>query len=480
MRILLVSRDRFDQDRMVAIRRRIVEQTEAADVWILAGEMQAVHRNPAERIIYAHDIREEALRAHYPLSEAELAHRLGAWSGVLPPCLYRADRRFLMSNIRARHLAIEQLYLADRIGAVLDDLRPDAVFMTGGATLIRNTVQLLAEARGIRSYRILPTNFLTPGRAGPRMWFCANNINSLSDGPLDQFGHDPAALDRHAESLIASIRDGQFQLSALARTKRGSRAALVPRAIVGDALLLIRRRDPKGEARRRLIAGIDVRRNARLATDPARLERPYLLFPLNVPDDAQLMLRAPQFVDLFSLCQQIANVLPLGLDLVLREHPGAPGMLDHGRLRAFLRRNPQARFVTGDVELADLLPGAAALVTINSTSGLEAAIADKPVLALGPAFYRHTGAVYDVDRPDDLARRIGDLLADPLAGERPAAVRRLLTRMLDEAWPPPEELRGNDTESVDRCLTEGIVQRIRALQHNASGETAPTAAASVS
>src|SRR5207247_9654847 len=56
--------------------------------------------------------------------------------------------------------------------------------------------------------------------------------------------------------------------------------------------------------------------------DPAR---PFVYFPLHVTDDYKIRRIIPHCVDQASLVEQVADALPQGPDVVLKEHPMSPG-----------------------------------------------------------------------------------------------------------------------------------------------------------
>ena len=464
VRVLLVSRDHHDLEKMAGIRRHVLKDVRAVDMHIVSGAGVS-RKHPSERDV--HYLREglgERKKEYSAFSESDLLAELVKRRRFMPVTTYKADPRYRDTSTPERDLMIEQIHFCDELNNYLDKApRPDVIFMTAGATIIRNACFLVAQAKGIRAYRMMPTHFLTPGREGPRFWFCSNNFSRISNDEIDFFDHEGENLRHHTEVLFEAIRSGQFRLSAHARSKREQRAALSWSQVAKDVLVILTGKD-KGEARSRLRATANRVRNNRLVVTGQDLCEPYILFPLNVPGDAQLTLRAAAFTDLFSICQQILNVMPAGIRLVLREHPGAPGMLSNDQLHGLLKRSPQTSFVSGDTELSDLLEGASGVITINSTSGFEAVIADKPVLLLGTAFYRASGCVYDVDSIDGLAEGVEKLLADPLKKQRQKAARETLVKLLNQAWPPPGEVRGMDEVSVDECLAEGIAQRVEKIQ----------------
>ncbi len=75
--------------------------------------------------------------------------------------------------------------------------------------------------------------------------------------------------------------------------------------------------------------------------DPAR---PFVYFPLHVTDDYKITRVIPHCVDQVSLVEQVADALPAGYDLVLKEHPMSVGRNSLSLLRR-LRRRPNVRLV---------------------------------------------------------------------------------------------------------------------------------------
>ena len=84
----------------------------------------------------------------------------------------------------------------------------------------------------------------------------------------------------------------------------------------------------------------------------------------------------------------------------MKEHPSDHGRIDYsGAFRAF----PDVVF-TKLMNTQELIEKSAAVVTVNSTVGIEAMLHLKPVITLGDAFYAVPGLVRPCGRDDELGR----------------------------------------------------------------------------
>jgi hypothetical protein len=134
-------------------------------------------------------------------------------------------------------------------------------------------------------------------------------------------------------------------------------------------------------------------RNLYSELDPSRR---FVYFPLHVTDDYKIKRVIPHCVDQASLIEQVAEALPHGYDLALKEHPMSVGRNSLGMLRR-LCRVPSVRLLDPYTSSHDLIARADAIVVISSTVGLEALMYAQPVLTLGQPFYSGFGVTLDVD-----------------------------------------------------------------------------------
>lgn len=148
---------------------------------------------------------------------------------------------------------------------------------------------------------------------------------------------------------------------------------------------------------------------ARPFYDELHETRPFVYFPLHVTDDYKIKKVIPHCVDQASIVEQVADALPAGHDLVLKEHPMSVGR-NSIRLMRRLRTRPNVRLVEPHTSSHELIKRAEAIAVISSTVGIEALLYDKPVLTLGEPFYSGYGVTLDVSSFAEIRAKIPELL----------------------------------------------------------------------
>jgi capsular polysaccharide export protein len=161
---------------------------------------------------------------------------------------------------------------------------------------------------------------------------------------------------------------------------------------------------------------------------PGELPARYVLLPFQVRTDSQLMLHSPLYGnDMEAVVRELdaalARIDP-ALRLLAKFHPHELPQVQH-RYRRLPRQYPRVCFVS-DVPMRTLLEKAQAVVTINSTTGFEALLYDRPVLALGLNFYTVPGLVNCLEQREDLEPALRTMLAGTPDRERRRAFLRFI------------------------------------------------------
>ncbi|OZC03415.1 hypothetical protein [Rubricoccus marinus] len=161
--------------------------------------------------------------------------------------------------------------------------------------------------------------------------------------------------------------------------------------------------------RRLRIAALSARSPFRAPEASAR----YAFFPLHSEPEIALHLYAPYCVDQAAVVRNVAQSLPVGVALYVKEHPA---MASAGwRSLSFyneLARTPNVYLVDGNAQ--ELVAKSEAVITITGTPGWEAAIAGKPVLTLGEVFYNALSShVTALRSPRDVAVEYERAIAAP-------------------------------------------------------------------
>jgi capsular polysaccharide biosynthesis protein len=287
---------------------------------------------------------------------------------------------------------------------IFDTHRPDYLVPDIGSETMRTAVHHVALKRGVPTFFLFYTLFPEPLRlyvdTPQAPIFEPDEIVELDDdqrAKVERFIADfrgrarPIVKDRHIAVTPGKLGDFARHIAVSATVERDN-PYLTPTRYVRHAVLQ--------RARRRLAP--------RLYThpDPARK---FVYFPLHVTDDFKVKRMTPHCVDQASLLEQVADWLPQGYDVVVKEHPRDVGRNELSFLRRVAAR-PNVRLVEPTISSHELIQNAEAIVVIGSTVGIEALLYDKPVLTLGQPWYAGYGLTVDVDSFRLLPQALGEVL----------------------------------------------------------------------
>ena len=328
------------------------------------------------------------IERHYGLASVREAY----WTD--PVCERRPERWSIDRAVR-HFIVLEQLF---------DELRPEVLVPEVGCELLRTVAHLVALDRGVRTFFLFYTIFPRPLRLYvdtmhapivPRDDLRA--LTALERAEVETFIREfkaraePIRAHRNLRVTSARIQQLGEYLAARASDDRANEY-LTPGRWLAAGLR---------ESARRPIA--------RLFYDAAHPARPFVYFPLHVTDDYKIKSVIPHCRDQAAIVEQIADALPAGYDLVLKEHPLSVGRNPLGLLRRLQgRRN--VRLVDPSTSSHELIERSCAVAVISSTVGLEATLYGKPVLTLGQPFYSGYGVTLDLDSFADLRRTVPMLL----------------------------------------------------------------------
>lgn len=112
----------------------------------------------------------------------------------------------------------------------------------------------------------------------------------------------------------------------------------------------------------------------------------YFLYPLHFHPEASTSVLAPDFIDEMHVIMSIAFRLPVGVRLVVKEHPSAVALQPFWFYQK-LSRLPNVDLVAANISAKQLARKSAAVVTVTGTLGFEAAVMNRPVICLGDVLY---------------------------------------------------------------------------------------------
>jgi hypothetical protein len=353
--------------------------------------------------------------------------------------VYYADRATdgLSEDAAARRTvdhvrAIEQL---------VDDVAPDVLVPEVGNETVRVASHLVGLERGIPVLFLLYTIFPNPLR------LTVDTLHAPIVAP-----EELRPLDPEEEAAVEAFREAFLARAKPIREYRRWR-------IEGRRARLF-----AGHVRRRLSEDRDndylhpgrllwlnvsetVRaRAARPFYDRLDPSRPFVYFPLHVTDDYKIRKVIPHCEDQASLVEQVADALPPGHDVVLKEHPMSIGR-NSLRLLRRLRTRRNIRLVEPYTSTHELIRAAEAVAVISSTVGLEALLYEKPVLTLGQPFYSGYGVTLDVDSFREIRAKVPELLR---FRPDPETIRRFLHAAMRACSPGAPVLVDRSDENAVR------------------------------
>jgi len=186
---------------------------------------------------------------------------------------------------------------------------------------------------------------------------------------------------------------------------------------------------------------------------PIKPPKKYIFVPFQVDVDSQIALYSPWIKSmeaLFEVLEKLTRYLPEGWAFVLKEHPDRIVDYSHIRTRA---DGKKLIFANGN-DSVELMKNASALLTINSSMGVQGLLFDYPVITVGQSCYSFPGLA---EHAENLAESI-ELIKqiDRLPVDREARVRfiaythkhYLLPASLVDPLPPEsaEKVRQQFTE----------------------------------
>ncbi len=203
---------------------------------------------------------------------------------------------------------------------------------------------------------------------------------------------------------------------------------------------------------------LNTKRNAKQADigNLTELPRKFLFYPLHSTPEASINTPAPYYVDQFRAIDAIRMAMPSDCVLVVKDHWSFV-MTRPTRFLKQIMRLPGVLVADYRLKAFDLMPRAAATVTVTGTAGFEAFLLGYPALALG------RGLVADcldgVTREGEIARHLRERIGKPVPTQN---VIERVARLMSARYPfyfsstgykgEPVLRRGNIREMLDALL----------------------------
>lgn len=187
------------------------------------------------------------------------------------------------------------------------------------------------------------------------------------------------------------------------------------------------------------------RRAASPAAPAARMDGPFVFVPLQVPGDSQIRYFGDWIDSVEALVRAVqvaSDHLPAGWRMVIKEHPSSRVPLGH---LVDPSRHPRCA-IDNATDTFELVRRSRAVITINSSVGLQSFYFDKPVVVLGRAFF---GFEPLVARPASQAELNARMASAEGLGFDPVLRDRFM-RYLVSAYYFPANLRAEGLDAAQR------------------------------
>jgi len=267
-------------------------------------------------------------------------------------------------------------------------------------------------------------------------------LHPRSGGPVSYRGRVvipktlPRLLDRHAPDVVV-LWNGELPMDVMVKDECRNRGipilycemAWFPQSdtvyfdwegVNGASSIRRETLVPIGSTRLRELDRFLARYHAAMAGDPAprRLPRGFLLLPLQVESDSNILRFSP-IKRMIEFVRTVRQFFPDEAILV-RPHPKAPAM------QAALPAG--CCYTEPQMDLHRLLPRAKAVVALNSTVLLEALTHFKPVIAYGEGMFSGQGVACEASEATDAEMR--KFVGEPLDAQRRARIAGFLYELI--------------------------------------------------
>ena len=128
--------------------------------------------------------------------------------------------------------------------------------------------------------------------------------------------------------------------------------------------------------------------------DKLNIQDEFLFFGFQLSIESTVTYKAFPYTNQIALVEMISRVLPYNHFLYVREHPHWPEYYSYKFLKT-LKSFPNVKIISPEISIHDILSKSKGVITLNSTTGVEALMHGKPVLSFSSNLYQgyHSSAI---------------------------------------------------------------------------------------
>lgn len=383
--------------------------------------------------------------------------------------LYQSDQDYLYKRFDENYFINKTNYTLLKLRKILEQNSIKGLFSVGGGSLFTNCFFEVLSSRSIPTFRFPTLSYLNQNSGSPRFVFFESNqylVEQKQKSDLPTWAIDLAISyyesvknkkllpDRDARKVSKS---GMFTPNSIFVWSKYLIKYMIKTALnkmgysysTFEDLLKIKTYINKLFLKYKL-----------LFQDIEIDKKPFFLMILHHPIDSQLAFRGRQFRDQIALARTIAMNLPYTHNLLIKEHPVYPGMIDHSDV-SLLVKNNKVKYLTDRFSFSELIKKCDGVITINSTAGLEAMIHEVPIFVLGNCFYSQLESVYKVDNFENLLVQFNQCLNNPKRTSRDDVIN-LLASLFELSH--PKDSKDRNQSDIPEIIFEGIQERVNKIE----------------
>jgi len=136
-------------------------------------------------------------------------------------------------------------------------------------------------------------------------------------------------------------------------------------------------------------------------------EKPIIYFPLQIEPERSLLITAPKYTNQIQVIRNIANVLPKGYELYVKEHPMSVVRSWHSvSFYKEIMSLSNTKLIHPSVKSKDLIKKSSLIITISSTTGIEATFYKKPSIIFSDLDFSIISSVHKIKSINELSSAI--------------------------------------------------------------------------